>query len=212
MRSSRSERRSDFAVLTAWSPVPEQWTLQQAAAAGLAAATAASAIQELGDIRGSTLLIEGASGAVGTAVAAFALAAGATVIGTGRESSHAALQALGVVPTTYGDDLSTRVAALAPDGVDFAVHSAPSDSLGELVAIVGNAARVVTVVDHQGAARFGTLQAHARNESSLLREGADLAATGRWMPKVDHEFALDDIIDAHAAAERGGGKIVVTVS
>lgn len=207
-----SDTTAEFAVLTAWSRVPEQWSTAQAAAAGLAGATAAAAVQELGDLEGATLLIEGASGAVGTAVAAFALAAGATVIGTGRESSHAALRAIGVIPTTYGDGLADRVAALAPSGVDAAVHSAPSNSLGDLVAIVGDGSRVVTVVDHQGAARYGTLQANARNESSLLRQAADLGTAGGWTPRVDREFDLADIADAHSAAEGGSGKVVVTLS
>jgi len=207
-----SDTTAEFAVLTAWSHVPEQWSTAQAAAAGLAGATAAAAVQELGDLNGATLLIEGASGAVGTAVAAFALAAGATVIGTGRESSHAALQAIGVIPTTYGDGLASRVAALAPNGVDAAVHSAPSNSLGDLVAIVGNGSRVVTVVDHQGATQYGTLQANARNESGLLRQGADLGAAGGWTPRVDREFGLADIADAHTAAESASGKVVVTLS
>lgn len=206
-----SDTTAEFAVLTAWAHVPEQWTTEQAAAAGLASATAAAAAQELGDLRGSTLLIEGASGAVGTAVAAFAIAAGATVIGTGRESSHAALRAVGVIPTTYGDGLASRVAALAPGGVDAAVHSAPSNSLGDLVAIVGDASRVVTVVDHQGAAHYGTRQANARNESGLLQTGASLGAAGGWTPNVDRKFALKDIADAHTAAESGSGKVVVSI-
>lgn len=94
------------------------------------------------------------------------------------------------------------------------MHSAPSNSLGDLVAIVGNASRVVTVVDHKGAAQYGTLQANARNESALLRRAADLGTTGGWTPKVDRIFALADIADAHTAAENGSGsgKIVVTLS
>lgn len=207
-----SDTTAQFAVLTAWAHVPDQWSTSQAAAAGLAGATAAAAVQELSDLQGSTLLIEGASGAVGTAVAAFALAAGATVIGTGREGSHAALKAMGVISTTYGDALAGRVAALAPNGVDVAVHSAPSNSLGDLVAIVGDASRVVTVVDHRGAARYGTLQANARNESRLVRQGADLGAAGGWTPRIDLEFALEDVRDAHVAAESGSRKVVVNLS
>lgn len=206
-----SDTTAEYAVLTAWAHVPEHWTTAQAAAAGLASATAAAALEELGDIRGSTLLVEGASGAVGSAVAAFALAAGATVIGTGRERSHDALRAIGVIPTTYGDGLADRVGALAPGGVDAAVHSAPTNSLGDLVAIVGDASSVVTVVDHRGAARLGALHANARNESDLLRRGADLGAAGGWTPNVDREFTLEDVVDAHTAAERGSGKIVLTV-
>lgn len=206
-----SDTTAEFAVLTAWSVVPEQWSTAQAAAAGLAGATAAAAIEVLGDLRGVTLLVEGASGAVGTAAAAFALAAGATVIGTGRESSHPALKAMGIIPTTYGPGLPERVAALAPDGVGAAVHSAPSNSLADLVAIVGDAAQVVTVADHQGAAQLATLQANARNDSGLLRQAAALGAEGSWMPRVDHEFPLVAIAEAHAIVESQSGKVVVTL-
>ena len=67
-----SDTTAQFAVLTAWSTVPAGWTTEQAAAAGLASATAAGVIAALGDLKGRTLLVEGASGAVGSAVAAFA--------------------------------------------------------------------------------------------------------------------------------------------
>jgi NADPH:quinone reductase-like Zn-dependent oxidoreductase len=203
---------AEFAVLTAWSAVPEQWTTAQAAAAGLAGATAATAIETLGDLKGATMLIDGASGAVGSAAAAFALAAGATVIGTGSRSSFPNLEAMGVVPTTYGPGLAERVAALAPSGVDAAVHSAPapSNSLPAIVSIVGNGARVVTVLGAQEAAQLGAMSVVARHDSALLRAAAALGQAGMWTPRVDHEFPLGDIIDAHTAAESRSGKVTVT--
>lgn len=203
---------AEFAVLTAWSAVPEQWTTAQAAAAGLAGATAATAIETLGDLEGATVFIEGASGAVGSAAAAFALAAGATVIGTGRESSFPSLKARGVLPTTYGPGLRERVAALAPNGVDAALHAAPapSNSLPDIVAIVGNAARVVTVLGAQEAAQLGAMSVVARHDSALLRGAATLGRAGLWIPRVDHEFPLANIVDAHTAAEGNNGKVVVT--
>ena len=207
-----SDTTAEFAVLTAWSAVPEQWTTAQATAAGLAGATAATAIEALGDLDGATVLIEGASGAVGSAAAAFALAAGATVIGTGSRSSFPKLEAMGVLPTTYGPGLAERVAALAPSGVDAALHSAPapSNSQPDIVAIVGNAARVVTVLGGQEAAQLGATSVTARHESALLRDAAALGRAGLWTPRVDHEFPLADIIDAHTAAEGNNGKIIVT--
>jgi len=207
-----SDTTAEFAVLTAWSAVPEQWTLPQAAAAGLAGATAATAIEALGDLEGATVLIEGASGAVGSAAAAFALAAGATVIGTGRRSSFPDLEAMGVLPTTYGPGLTERVAALAPSGIDAALHSAvaPSDSLPDIVASVRNAARVVTVLGAHGAAQLGVTSVNARHDSALLREAAALGQAGLWTPRVAHEFPLADIIDAHTAAESSNGKVIVT--
>jgi NADPH:quinone reductase-like Zn-dependent oxidoreductase len=203
---------AEFAVLTAWSAVPERWTTAQAAAAGLAGATAATAIETLGDLDGATVLIEGASGAVGSAAAAFARAAGATVIGTASRTNFPNPEAMGVIPTTYGPGLAERVAALAPSGVDAAIHSAPapSNSLPDIVDIVGNAARVVTVLGAQEAAQLGAMSVVARHESALLRAAAALGQAGLWMPRVDHEFTLADIIDAHSAAETRSGKVVVT--
>ncbi|NQX37115.1 alcohol dehydrogenase catalytic domain-containing protein [Herbiconiux sp. VKM Ac-2851] len=207
-----SDTTAEFAVLTAWSAVPTRWTMAQAAAAGLAGATAATAIEALGDLEGATLLIEGASGAVGSAAAAFALAAGATVIGTGRERNFPPLEAMGVLPTTYGPGLAERVAALAPNGVDAALHSAPSPSrsLPDIVAIVGNAARVVTVLSAQEAAQLGAKSVNARHDSALLRDVAALGRAGLWTPRVDHEFPLANIIDAHTTAESRNGKVIVT--
>ena len=206
-----SDTTAEFAVLTAWAPAPEAWSTAQAAAAGLASATAAGVIEALGDLNGKTFLIEGASGAVGSAAAAFALAAGATVIGTGRESNHPYLESLGVLPTTYGPGLAERVAVLAPGGVDAALHSAPSDSLPDLLDIVGDTSQVVTVIDHDGAARLGVKSVSARNDSPLLRYAAALGQEGLYTPRVDHEFTVSDIAKAHSVAESGSGKVVVTL-
>jgi NADPH:quinone reductase-like Zn-dependent oxidoreductase len=206
-----SDTTAEFAVLTAWAPVPENWSTAQAAAAGLASATAAAVIEALGDLDGKTLLIEGASGAVGSAAAAFALAAGATVIGTGRESNLPYLRSVGVRPTTYGPGLAERVAVLAPGGVDAALHAAPSDSLPDLLSIVGDTSTVVTVIDHDGAARLGVKSVSARNDSALLRHAAALGRDGLYTPRVDHELSVADINEAHALAEKGSGKVVVTL-
>lgn len=205
-----SDTTAEFAVLTAWSAVPENWSTAQAAAAGLASATAAGAIEALGDLKDKTVLIEGASGAVGSAAAAFAVAAGATVIGTGSESSHPHLESLGVAPTTYGPGLAERVALLAPGGVDAALHAAPSDSLADLVGIVGDTSQVVTVIDDQGAAQLGLRKVDARNDSALLRYAASLGRDGLYTPRVGQELPLTDVVEAHTLAENGSGKVVIT--
>lgn len=206
-----SDTTAQYAVLTAWSAVPTGWSTEQAAAAGLASATAAAVVDALGDLDGRTVLIEGASGAVGSAVAAFALAAGAQVIGTARPANHAVLTGMGVRATTYGEGLAERVRALVPAGVDAAVHAAPSASLPDLVDIVGDAAHVVTVIDSQGAARLGARKVDARNDSALLERAADLGNRGLYTPRVDHVLPLRSIAEAHTTAQSGGGKVVVTL-
>lgn len=206
-----SDTTAEFAVLTAWSVVPADWTVEQAAAAGLVSVTAAGAVDALGDLDGQTILIEGASGGVGGAVASFALAAGARVIGTARPKNHHHLTALGIVPTTYGSGLADRVDALAPDGVHAAVHAAPSPSLPDLLAIVGDAARVVTVADEGGASKLGIRAVDAANDSALLERAADLGRRGLYSPRVDQVLPLASIAKAHELAAGGAGKVVVTV-
>lgn len=206
-----SDTTAQYAVLTAWSTAPSNWSTEQAAAAGLAAATAGDVITALGNLEGQTLLIEGASGAVGSAVAAFALNAGARVIGTARPSNHKYLTDLGIHATTYGPGLAERVAAMAPTGVDAAVHAAPSSSLPDLVDIVGGPARVVTVIDADGAQRLGLRKIDARNDTDLLKQAADLGRREIYTPRVDHVLALADIADAHTLAQSGSVKVVITL-
>ncbi|MHB1491535.1 MAG: NADP-dependent oxidoreductase, partial [Cellulomonas sp.] len=135
---------SELAVLGAWAPVPAPWSLEQAAAAGLVSATAIAGLDALGDLAGRTVLLEGAAGGAGSAAVEVAIARGATVIGTASETHHEFLRSLGATPVTYGEGLAARVAAAAPDGVDAALDLAGSGSLADLVAIVGDPAKVAT--------------------------------------------------------------------
>lgn len=204
---------AELAVLSAWAHAPATWTDEQAAGAGLASVTAMGGLKALGPLRGRTLLVEGAAGGVGSAAVEIAVAQGATVIGTASERNHEFLTSLGAVPTTYGTGLAERLATLAPDGVDIALDTAASGSLGDLVAIVGDPARVATVADHSNAQSLGVSVANAANDPTLLAEAAELGGQGRYTPRVERTFPLGEIADAHAYAERGHtrGKIVVSV-
>jgi len=97
-----------------------------------------------------------------------------------------------------------------PDGVDAAVHSAPPGSLPDVVRIVEDSSRIVTVIDDQGAAQLGLRKVDARNDSGLLRYAAALGADGIYTPRIDRELSLTDIVEAHTLAENGGGKVVIT--
>lgn len=204
---------AELAVLSAWAPAPATWTDEQAAGAGLASVTAMGGLKALGLLRGRVLLIEGAAGGVGSAAVEIAVARGATVIGTAGECNHDFLSSLGAVPTTYGSGLAERVATLAPNGVDIALDTAASGSLADLVAIVGDPARVATIADHANAHRLRVHLANAENDSALLAEAGELGRQGRYTPRVERTYPLDRIAEAHAYVERGHtrGKIVVLV-
>jgi NADPH:quinone reductase-like Zn-dependent oxidoreductase len=79
---------AEHAILTAWGTGPRRVTPHQAAAAGAASETVIRVLNLLGVRAGSTLLIEGAVGGVGSAAVQIAVARGATVIGTASESHH----------------------------------------------------------------------------------------------------------------------------
>ncbi|MFE4454847.1 NADP-dependent oxidoreductase [Streptomyces sp. NPDC056796] len=204
---------AELAVLSAWAHAPSAWTDEEAAGAGLASVTAMGGLKALGPLRGRTLLVEGAAGGVGSAAVEIAVAQGATVIGTAGERNHEFLTALGAVPTTYGTGLAERLATLAPNGVDIALDTAASGSLADLVAIVGDPARVSTVADHTNAERLGVRLVNAENDPALLAEAAELGRRGAYTPRIERTFPLERIAEAHAYAERGHtrGKIVVRI-
>ena len=208
-----ADTTAEYSVLTAWAAVPSTWSMEQAAAAGLASTTAVEGLEPLGDLTGKTLLVEGAAGAVGAAAAAVALSRGARVIGTASPRNHQFLRDSGVVPTTYGDGLSDRVAALAPAGVDAALDAAGAGSLDELVRITGDANRVTTVADAAGAARLGARHVNATNNSANLEISARLGAIGSYLPRVEHVFPLDKVAEAHALMQdkRARGKVVISI-
>ncbi|MFD9072921.1 NADP-dependent oxidoreductase [Streptomyces lasiicapitis] len=204
---------AELAVLSAWAPAPATWTDEEAAGAGLASVTAMGGLKALGPLHGRTLLVEGAAGGVGSAAVEIALAQGATVIGTASERNHEFLTSLGAVPTTYGTGLAQRLARMAPDGVDIALDTAASGSLPDLTAIVGDPPRVATIADYANAQRLGVHLANAENDSTLLAEAGELGRQGRYTPRIERTYPIEQIAEAHAHAERGHtqGKIVVSI-
>jgi NADPH:quinone reductase-like Zn-dependent oxidoreductase len=205
---------AEQALLVAWAPIPEGWSVEQAAGAGVAATTAIRVLDLLGVKDGTTLLIEGAAGGVGSAAAQIALARGATVIGTASQPKHDFLRSLGVIPTTYGPGLPERVAALAPGGVNAALDTAGSGSLADLVAIVGDPHAVVSIADINAptlGARLDTGSTGA--PADALAQAAQLGAAGKYTPHVEATYPLERTAEAHAHSQGGHtqGKIIVTV-
>ena len=121
------------------------------------------------------------------------------------------------VPTRYGDGVAERVATLAPGGVDAVLDRAGPGSLPDLVAIVGDPRRLVTVVGDD-ADRLGVHQSRSagRGADPQAVHGLTWAATfaeeGRFPRPLAGVFALSDAAAAGALSESGRahGKIVLT--
>ncbi|MEV4313845.1 medium chain dehydrogenase/reductase family protein [Actinocrispum sp. NPDC049592] len=68
---------------------------------------------------GSTIVVLGANGGVGSTLVQLAKHAGMTVIGTASARHHDTVRELGAIPVDYRDpDMYQRIRELAPDGVD----------------------------------------------------------------------------------------------
>ena len=207
---------AQFAVLAFWAAKPGSMSMTEAGAAGSSIETATRALDLLGLAEGATLLVDGAAGGVGSVAVQLAAARGARVIATGRPASHDFLARLGAQPVSYGPGLAGRVRDLGP--VDLALDVAGAGSLDELVAITGDAARVVTLADFTGPARGVRLSLGQYGGQPDGRHGlavaAELSRQGRFQVPVRAVFPAARAAAAHAAAAAGPqlGKVVLDVA
>jgi NADPH:quinone reductase-like Zn-dependent oxidoreductase len=207
---------AELALLSDYALIPASLDFAHAAALPVAIETAVRGLDLLGVGDGTTLLIDGAAGGVGSAAVQFAVARGARVIGTASEGNHEYLRSLGAEPTTYGPGLVDRVRALAPDGVDAAFDVAGGGALPELVELAGGPGHVITIADYAGALATGVTMTGGPGTARAvhaLREVGALIESGRFSLPVEQAFSLDQIAEAHRISEAGHvrGKLVVLV-
>jgi len=192
---------------------PAGLSFEEAAALPLTGLTALQTVRRSGLGAGSTVLIHGASGGVGSFASQLAVLAGARVVGTASEANHDYLRTLGTEPVTYGDGLVAAARALAPDGFDVILDYIGGQAIDTVPDLLRPGGAVVSIADGR-VTGLGGLYAWARPSTSDLAELAALAASGQLKVTVSEVFDLDDAADAYAALEGGHtrGKIVVRVA
>jgi NADPH:quinone reductase-like Zn-dependent oxidoreductase len=204
-------------LLVDYAPIPRSLDFVAAAGLPVAVETAVRTLDSVGVGEGTTVVINGASGGVGSAAVQIAVARGARVIGTASPTNHEYLRSLGAQPTTYGAGLADRVRELAPDGVDAAVDVAGGGALADLVELVGGPERVVTIADYAGAQETGVTFSGGMGTGRALHalsEIGELIDSGRFTLPIAQAFPLQEIAEAHRLSEAGHvrGKLVVVVS
>jgi len=211
--SEAGAAQAELAVLSYYAPIPPSLDFPEAAALPAAIETATRALDQLGVASGSTLLVNGASGIVGSAAVQLAVSRGARVIGTASSANHDYLRSLGAEPVVYGEGLAGRVRALAPGGVDIALDVAGSGVLPELIELVGGAGHVVTLADFVGAQEYGVRfsSGDAGRAVHALGEIGELIESGRFALPVAQTFPLAEVAQAHRVGEQGHarGKLVL---
>jgi NADPH:quinone reductase-like Zn-dependent oxidoreductase len=207
--------QAELAVLSYYAPIPPSLDFPGAAALPAAVETATRALDQLSVGTGSRVLINGASGSVGSAAVQLAVVRGARVIGTASPANHGYLRSLEAEPVAYGEGLVERVRALAPDGVDAALDVAGSEVLPELIELAGDPQHVVTIADFAGAKQHGVRfsSGDAGRAVHALANIGELIESGRLALPVAQTFPLAEIAQAHRVSEDGHvrGKLVLLV-
>jgi NADPH:quinone reductase len=197
---------------------PASLSFGEAANLLLAGCTASEMLHVTGVREGDTILVHGASGAVGVSVLQQAALLGARAIGTASESNFDVVTRFGGVPVTYGDGLVQRVREAAPEGVVAALDCVGTDEAVDVsLALVADRSRIVTIAAAERAkadgftAIAGVMPASRAYRDSVRADLVRLAAEGRLIVPVARTFPLSGALEATELlmGQHPGGKLVL---
>ena len=197
---------------------PASLAPEEAANLLLAGATAAEMLHVTGVRAGDTILLHGASGAVGVSVLQQARLLGARVVGTAGEAGADVVRRFGGEPVRYGDGLADRVRELAPDGVDAALDAVGTDEAVDVsLELVADRDRIVTIAAQARAeddgirAIGGTMPGSVAYRDSVRARLIGLAAEGKLVVPVARTFPLTEAVAALELLQTGhpGGKLAL---
>ena len=179
----------------------------------VAGLTAAAALAAAGLRSGDTVLIGGAAGGVGVFAVQLARLAGATVIGTGSESTFGFLRQLGAEPVAYGPGLAERVLALAPGGVSAAADLFGTETAEAALALGVPPERISTIA--AGPNPPGGVRATGGIDAGpdAWPRITDAILAGQLTVPIAAVFPIEKIRDAVTmqAGRHVHGKVVVTL-
>lgn len=201
---------------------PQNLTYEEAAAVPLAAETALQALRDLGEIKaGDRILINGASGGVGTFAVQIAKALGAEVTAVCSQKNAELVKSLGahrIIDYTNQDFTKESVK------YDIILDAVAKRSFWECQNILSsNGVYVTTVPDFVNSAAILIAQLIPGKKAKLIllkSNGKDLAYLkeliegNKLRSIIARTYPLSEIAQAHAESETGRvvGKLVITVS
>jgi NADPH:quinone reductase-like Zn-dependent oxidoreductase len=203
---------AEYAVLDSWAHKPASVDWAVAAGAGVVAEAAERALRLLGVKEGSTVLIDGGAGGVGSVATQIAKAGGATVIASASEGNQDYLREIGAIPVVYGEGMVERVRALPIDRIDAVLDAVGKTPIEDLISLAPEPSQVVTI------ANFGAAAAGARVSGSgadsqpmkALAEAAELLEQSKLVIKIQ-TFPFERAAEAHQIIQDGHarGKLVL---
>ena len=191
---------------------PAGVTPEQASSIPVAFATAHDALHQMALPAGSSVLVIGAGGGVGTAMCSLGRRAGLRVIGVASAAKRDLVVGLGAVHVLSGAQWADRVRAIAPDGVDALLDLAGGRVLAEAVALLAPGRAPLSIADPAAAGEHGGGGVARRRTTQVFAEVAEIVAAGEAAPVVTATYPLDRAAEAVAAVESGhaAGNVVVT--
>jgi len=207
---------------------PANMSFAHAASVGIAGVTAIQALRDHGNLQpGDEVLINGASGGVGTFAVQIAKSMGAVVTGVCSTRNVAMVSALGadhvidykkenyieggkkydvVIDMVGNHSLLSHEDVLTPDGRFVIVGGSSGNWLGPLIRPIG-AKLIAPFVDQEF---FMIMAILAKSDMEAL---AELMNSGQLTPVLDKRFKLSETADAITYSETGRarGKIIIEV-
>jgi NADPH:quinone reductase len=196
---------------------PASMSFAEAANVLLAGCTAAEMLHVTNAAEGETILLHGASGAVGVSVLQQAAARGVRVIGTASEGNFDRVRSYGGVPVRYGAGLEQRVRQAAPGGVAAALDCVGTDEAVDASLTLVDRARIVTIAAAGRAqtdgfrAIGGTMPASKAYRDMVRADLIQAAGEGRLSVPVAGTYPLVDALTALELlrGQHPGGKLAL---
>ena len=197
-------------------PVSLEWG--EAANLLLVGTTASEMLHVTGVRAGETVLVHGASGAVGVSLMQQAALIGAHVIGTASEENFDVVRRFGGDAVQYGEGLEQRVRERAPRGIAVSLDCVGTDEAVAVSLALSDRARIVTIAAFPAAQKHGfTVIAGNMPASAAYRDGIrghliGLAGEGKLVVPIARTYPLAAAIEALELlrTEHPGGKLVLT--
>lgn len=183
----------------------------------VAGKTALESMHALNLVKGDTLFVAGASGAIGTLVIQLATNKGIHVIGSALSKNHDYMKSLGAEHTVdyTDDDWKSKVKQWIPNGVDAALAIQPGTGTDSLD-VVKNSGKVITVsgdkVESERNIDARQFQ-HQLELQSSLNDLMDGVVANKLKIVIEQTYPFEEALQALEKTEtrHARGKLVVTL-
>jgi NADPH2:quinone reductase len=194
-------------------PKPPRLSWEAAGSLYVVGCTAYAAVRAVDAQANETVAVSAAAGGVGTIVVQLLARRDAHVLGIASPANDAWLTAHGATPVHYGSDLSARLTAAAPNGIDAFIDLFGPDYV-QLAANLGiSPNRIETIAARERAHQLGAKAKGSVDASTqeVLSHMADHVAHENIEIPIARTYPLDRVADAFAELEQRHthGKIVL---